>query len=85
MLRKRKEEKARRSILETLLRDMQGTAAEKLVLFERLKTAGAFVNEPALGIAEAGEGLADVSGGGKGKVRRNSCGSPFTPRKDRAH
>jgi hypothetical protein len=53
MLRKRKEEKVRRSVLETLLRDMQGTAAEKLALFERLKTAGAFVNEPAVGIAEA--------------------------------
>lgn len=53
MMRKRKEEKARRSILETLLRDMQGTAVERLALFERLKAAGAFVNEPGTGLAEA--------------------------------
>jgi hypothetical protein len=67
MLRKRKEEKARRSILETLLRDMQGTAAEKLVLFERLKTAGAFVNEPALGIAEAEKALRTLAAVEKGR------------------
>jgi hypothetical protein len=33
MLRKRKEPKAKKSIAETLLRDMQGTAAQKLALF----------------------------------------------------
>jgi hypothetical protein len=33
MLRKRKEPRAKKSVLETLMRDMQGTAAEKLVLF----------------------------------------------------
>jgi hypothetical protein len=53
MMRKRKEEKARKSVLETLLRDMQGTGAERLALFERLKAAGAFVNEPVTGLAEA--------------------------------
>jgi hypothetical protein len=53
MLRKRKEPKAKKSVLETLMRDMQGTAAEKLVLFERLKTAGAFVHEPAAELAKA--------------------------------
>jgi len=53
MLRKKKEAKAKRSILETLLRDMQGTSAEKLALFERLKAAGAFVNESAAELAEA--------------------------------
>jgi hypothetical protein len=56
-VRKRKEEKAKRSILEALLRDMQGSAAEKLALFERLKTAGAFANEPAIGLAEAEKAL----------------------------
>jgi len=53
MLRKKKEPKAKRRILETLLRAMQGTGAEKLVLFERLKVAGAFVNEPATALAKA--------------------------------
>jgi hypothetical protein len=52
-MRRRKEEKRRKSLLETLLRDMQGTAAEKLALFERLKGAGAFVHEPITGLAEA--------------------------------
>jgi hypothetical protein len=47
MLRKRKEAKARKKILETLLRDMQGTAAQKLVLFEKLRAAGGFANESA--------------------------------------
>ena len=36
MLRKRKGPKAKKSVAEALLRDMQGTAAEKLVLFENL-------------------------------------------------
>ena len=45
MLRKRKEPKAKKSIAETLLRDMQGTAAEKLALFEKLKAAGGFDGE----------------------------------------
>ena len=57
MLRKKKEPKAKRRILETLLRAMQGTGAEKLVLFERLKVAGAFVNEPATALAKAEEKL----------------------------
>jgi hypothetical protein len=44
MLRKRKEPK-RKSIAATLLRDMQGTAAEKLALFEKLKARGGFAGE----------------------------------------
>jgi hypothetical protein len=44
MLPKRKEPKPRRKILATLLRDMQGTAEQKLVLFEKLSAAGAFAN-----------------------------------------
>jgi hypothetical protein len=47
MLRKRKEAKPRKKILETLLRDMQGTAEQKLVLFEKLRAAGGFANESA--------------------------------------
>ena len=42
MLRKRKEPKAKKSVAEALLRDMQGTAAEKLALFEELKARGGF-------------------------------------------
>jgi hypothetical protein len=42
MLRKRKELKAKKSIAEALLRDMQGTAAEKLAAFDKLRAGGAF-------------------------------------------
>jgi hypothetical protein len=42
MLPKRKEPKAKKSIAETLARDLQGTAAEKLAMFEKLKAAGGF-------------------------------------------
>jgi hypothetical protein len=45
MLRKRKEPKAKKSVAEALLRDMQGTAAEKLALFEKLKARGGFDGE----------------------------------------
>ena len=45
MLRKRKEPKAKKSVAEALLRDMQGTAAEKLVLFEKLKARGGFAGK----------------------------------------
>jgi hypothetical protein len=42
-LRKRKVPKAKKSVAETLLRDIQGTAAETLALVE--KAAGGFPNE----------------------------------------
>ena len=45
MLRKRKEPKAKKSVADALLRDMQGTAAEKLALFEKLKARGGFAGE----------------------------------------
>ena len=41
MLRK-KEPKAKKSIVEILMRDMQGTATEKLALFAKLRAAGGF-------------------------------------------
>ena len=44
-MQKRKEPKAKKSVAEALLRDMQGTAAEKLVLFEKLKARGGFAGE----------------------------------------
>ena len=52
-MRKKKKSKAKKRILESLLRDMQGTGAEKLALFGRLKAAGAFLHEPAAELAEA--------------------------------
>jgi hypothetical protein len=45
MLQKRKEPKAKKSVAEALLRDMLGTAAEKLALFEKLKARGGFAGE----------------------------------------
>jgi hypothetical protein len=42
MLGKRKEPKAKKSIAETLARALQGTAAEKLAMFEKLGERGAF-------------------------------------------
>jgi hypothetical protein len=47
MLRKRKKPKAKKSMVEALMRDMQGSAAEKLALFEKLKAAGGFANASA--------------------------------------
>jgi hypothetical protein len=44
MLRKRKEANSK-SVAEALLRDMQGTAQEKLALFEKLKARGGFDEE----------------------------------------
>jgi len=45
MLRKRKEPKVKKSVAVALLRDMQGTAAQKLALFEKLKARGGFAGE----------------------------------------
>ena len=52
MFRKRKEPK-RKSIAMALLRDMQGTAAEKLALLEKIRTAGRFAKEDPAVLAEA--------------------------------
>lgn len=41
MLRKKKERK-RKSIAETLMRDMQGSPADKLAMFQKMKAAGGF-------------------------------------------
>jgi hypothetical protein len=45
MLLKRKEPKAKKSVAEALLRDLQGTALEKLALFEKLMARGGFAGE----------------------------------------
>lgn len=46
---------------------MQGTGAEKLALFESLKAAGAFVNEPVTALAEAEKMLRAFAGMEKGQ------------------
>ena len=52
MLRKRKEPK-RKSIAMTLMRDVQGSAAEKLRMFEKVRAAGGFAKEDPAALAEA--------------------------------
>ena len=52
MLRKRKEPK-RKSIAMTLMRDIQGSAAEKLAMFEKVRAAGGFSDEDPADLAEA--------------------------------
>ena len=52
MLRKRNEPK-RKSIAMTLMRDVQGAAAEKLRMFEKVRAAGGFANEHLADLAEA--------------------------------
>jgi hypothetical protein len=52
MLQKRKEPK-RKSIALTLMRDVQGSAAEKLRMFEKVRAAGGFANEHPADLAEA--------------------------------
>jgi hypothetical protein len=53
MLQKRKEPKAKKSIAMTLMRDLQGTAAEKLAMFEKVRAAGGFAKEDPADLAEA--------------------------------
>ena len=52
MLRKGKEPK-RKSIALTLMRDLQGSAAEKLRMFEKVRAAGGFANERPADLVEA--------------------------------
>jgi len=52
MLRKKKERKPK-SIALSLMRDMQGTATEKLRMFERVRAAGGFAKEDPAQLAEA--------------------------------
>jgi hypothetical protein len=44
MLPKRKAPK-RKSVAEVLMRDVQGSPADKLAMFQRMQAAGAFANE----------------------------------------
>jgi len=51
-LRKRKQPK-RKSIAMTLMRDVQGSAAEKLRMFQKVRAAGGFAKEDPADLAEA--------------------------------
>ena len=52
MLWKPKERK-RKSIAMTLMRDVQGSAAQKLVMFEEVRAAGGFAKEDPADLVEA--------------------------------
>ena len=51
-MRKRKQPK-RKSIAMTLMRDVQGSAAEKLRMFQKVRAAGGFAKEDPADLAEA--------------------------------
>ena len=65
MLRKRKEPK-RKSIALTLMRDLQGTAAQKLAMFEKVRAAGGFANEHPTDLAKAEKMLREFAAMEKG-------------------
>ena len=67
MLRKRKESK-RKSIAMTLMRDVQGSAAEKLRMFEKVRAAGGFANENPAELAEAEKMLREFARWRRGVV-----------------
>ena len=52
MLRKRKAPK-RKSVALTLMRDLKGSAAQKLAMFEKVRAAGGFANEDPADLAQA--------------------------------
>ena len=66
MLRKRDEPK-RKSIAMTLMRDVQGSAADKLRMFEKVRAAGGFANERPADLAEAEKMLREFAAMEKGK------------------
>ena len=52
MLRKRKARKPK-SVAMTLMRDLKGSAAQKLAMFEKVRAAGGFTNEDPADLAQA--------------------------------
>ena len=67
MLQKRKEPK-RKSIALSLMRDVQGSAAEKLRMFEKVRAAGGFANEHPADLAEAEKKLREFAAMEKGSL-----------------
>lgn len=65
MLGKRKELK-RKSIALSLMRDLQGSAAEKLRMFQMVRAAGGFANENPAELDEAEKMLRDFAAIEKG-------------------
>jgi hypothetical protein len=65
MLPKRKELK--KSIAMTLMRDVQGSATEKLRMFEKVRAAGGFSKEDPDDLAEAEKMLRAFAGMEKGR------------------
>jgi hypothetical protein len=52
MLRRRKEPMGKKSIAMTLMRDLQGSAEQKLAMFERVRAAGGFAKEDPADLAQ---------------------------------
>jgi len=65
MLGKRKEPR-RKSIAMTLMRDVQGTAAQKLEMFEKVRAAGGFAKERPADLEEAEKVRREVAAMEKG-------------------
>ena len=65
MLRKRKEPK-RKSIAMSLMRDVQGSASQKLAMFEKVRAAGGFAKEDPADLEEAEKMLRAFAGMEKG-------------------
>jgi len=65
MLGKRKEAK-RKSIALSLMRDLQGSAVEKLRMFQKVRAAGGFANENPAELDEAEKMLRDFAAIEKG-------------------
>jgi hypothetical protein len=68
MLRKRKEPK--KSIAMTLMRDLQGSAAQKLAMFEKVRAAGGFAKEDPADLVEAEKMLQTFAAMEKGSEER---------------
>jgi hypothetical protein len=60
MVRKRKEQK-RKSIAMTLMRNLQGSAAQTLTIFEKMLAAGGLANEHPADVAEAEKMLRELA------------------------
>ena len=71
MLGKRKEPK-RKSIAMTLVRNVQGTAAEKLAMFEKVPAGGGLANEHPSDLAEAEKMLREFAA----TERESEVGNP---------
>jgi hypothetical protein len=63
-----KEKEPRKSIALSLMRDLQGSAAEKLRMFEKVRAAGGFANEHPANLAEAEKMLREFAAMEKGRT-----------------